>query len=81
MNQPCNLRPALAAPFSRLTLGKLCSACLILLTLLFAASLAQANPDDDYLNIYSIILRADQQAANGEAALAHTNYLTAQTDL
>lgn len=81
MNQPCIPRPAIAVSSCRLHAGKCCSAIFILLTLLFTVSVAQADPDDDYLNIYSIITHANQQAANGNATLAHTNYLIAQTDL
>jgi hypothetical protein len=81
MNQPRKTFTAIAAHFSPLTAVKKCSVVWIMLALLLTLCAAQAGPDEDYLNIYSIFTRAEQQEAQGRTSLAHTNYLIAQKDL
>ena len=55
---------------------------LLALTLLLPALPTRADgPDDDYLQIYGAIQKADELNTNGKADLAKTKYLQAMTDL
>jgi len=78
-NPVCSSGPAARRP-NRLSLNPI--AGLLVLALLLAWSPARAHdPDDEYLQAYSMIQEADALNTSGKTAPAKTKYLQAQTAL